>query len=64
MQQEGLGKELRGLFGDMKVGRRVVYPMHTQIRLLIDGSIAGATRVFDFEWLAADPSAPVERNPG
>jgi hypothetical protein len=55
VQQEGLGKELRGLFEDMKVGRRVVYPMHTQIRLLIDGSIAGATRVFDFEWLAAGP---------
>ena len=55
VQREGLGKELRGLFGDMKVGRRVVYPMHTQIQLLIDASIAGATRVFDFEWLAADP---------
>lgn len=41
--------------GHLKVGKRVVYPMHTQMQLLVDAAVAGAKRVFDFEWLAGDP---------
>lgn len=55
VQREGLGRRLGRDFGHLKVGRRVVYPMHTQIQLLIDAAIVGARRVFDFEWLANDP---------
>ena len=29
--------------------------MHTQMQLLVDAAVVGATRVFDFEWLAGDP---------
>lgn len=36
-------------------GEKLVYPMHTQMQLLLDASVAGARRVFDFEALAADP---------
>jgi hypothetical protein len=55
VQEEGLGRELRERFGRLKTGRNVVYPMHTQMQLLIDASVVGAKRVYDFEWLAADP---------
>lgn len=55
VQAEGLGRALYERFGHLKVGRRVVYPMHTQMQLLIDAAVAGAKRVFDFEWLAGDP---------
>jgi len=36
---------------------QVVYPMHTQIQLLIDAAMVGARRVFDFEWLANDSAS-------
>ena len=55
VQREGIGKTLRQKFGHLKVGKRVVYPLHTQIQLLLDASVVGARRVFDFEYLAADP---------
>lgn len=55
VQSEGLGRRLRCDFGHLKTGRGVVYPMHTQMQLLLDASVAGARRVFDFEALAADP---------
>jgi hypothetical protein len=55
VQREKLGDALRAHFGHLKQGSRVVYPMATQIHLLLDASIAGASRVFDIEWLAADP---------
>lgn len=32
-----------------------IYPMHTQMQLLVDAEVAGAKRVFDVEWLAGDP---------
>lgn len=51
----GLGRALRRHFGHLKRGRRVVYPMHTQLRLLIDLLAAGARRVFDVEAFAMDP---------
>jgi len=55
VQREGIGGALRRDFGGLKKGRQVVYPMHTQMQLLIDASVVGAKRVFDFESLAADP---------
>src|SRR5690606_3976834 len=55
VQDEGLGRTLRERFGHLKTGRGVVYPMHTQMQLLVDAAIVGAKRVFDFEWLAGDP---------
>lgn len=55
IQAESLGRTLYERFGHLKVGARVVYPMHTQIQLLVDAAVAGAKRVFDFEWLAGDP---------
>jgi hypothetical protein len=55
VQREGLGRRFQNEFGHLKTGARVVYPMHTQMQLLIDASVAGARRVFDFEHLAADP---------
>ena len=55
VQREKLGQRLFRDFGHLKSGKQVVYPMHTQMQLLIDASIVGARRVFDFEWLAADP---------
>lgn len=55
VQREKLGQQLARDFGHLKSGKQVVYPIHTQIQLLIDAAIVGARRVFDFEWLAADP---------
>ena len=51
----GLDWELRQLFGDMKRGPAVVYPMPEQLRLLIDANTVGEQRVFGLEALAADP---------
>src|SRR5690554_2539511 len=55
LQEEGIGRELRRRFGRLKQGHRVVYPMHTQLQLLIDAAAAGAQRVFDIEHVASDP---------
>lgn len=55
VQAEGLGRVLRARFGHLKKGRGVVYPMHTQMQLLVDAAVVGAKRIFDFEWLAGDP---------
>ncbi len=55
VQGEGLGRRLARDFGHLKTGKQVVYPMHTQMQLLIDAAVVGARRVFDFEWLATDP---------
>jgi Transposase DDE domain group 1 len=55
VQRERFGRRLARDFGHLKTGKQVVYPMHTQMQLLIDASVVGARRVFDFEWLATDP---------
>lgn len=55
VQRDGLGRQLAQQFGHLKTGKQVVYPMHTQMQLLIDAAVVGARRVFDFEWLAVDP---------
>ena len=52
VQREKLGQRLARDFGHLKSGKQVVYPMHTQMQLLIDASIVGARRVFDFVLIA------------
>ena len=55
LKKLGFDWELRQLFGDMKCGSQVVYPMPEQLRLLIDANAAGEPRVFGLEALATDP---------
>jgi hypothetical protein len=55
VREQGLHRELARRFGHLKTGRGVVYPMGTQLQLLLDMSVAGGQRVFDLEMLAADP---------
>jgi len=47
--------KLRDLFYRLKSGPLVVYPMETQLRLLIDAAVVGEHRVFAVEALASDP---------
>jgi hypothetical protein len=54
MRTEGIDADLARLFHRLKSGRRVVYPMEAQLRLLIDANFAGEERVFGLESLAAD----------
>lgn len=51
----GVPAELRRAFKRLKSGHMVVYPMETQVQLLIDAHVAGESRVFGIEALAADP---------
>jgi hypothetical protein len=55
LRAEGVDSELQRDFGAMKVGKRVVYTMGGQLRMLIDAAVAGQERVFGLEGLAADP---------
>ncbi len=50
----GLDRELARTFDEMKPGRLVVYPVSAQIRLGLGSYVAGETRVFGIEALAAD----------
>ncbi len=54
LRNEGVDRELRQ-FNSLKEGRQVVYPMHAQLRLLLDAQVAGESRVLGVEALAADP---------
>lgn len=54
-RNEGIDAEFERLFVRLKEGRSVVYPMETQLRLLLDANVAGEARVFGLESLAADP---------
>lgn len=54
LRTQGLDAELR-CFKRLKKGPMVVYPMPAQMRLLIDAFVAGESRVFGLESLAADP---------
>lgn len=54
LRRLGLDRELARTFDDMKPGLSVVYPMAAQIRLGLDLFVAGETRVFGLEALAAD----------
>lgn len=53
--RNGVDRDLRRLFFRLKDGVKVVYPMEAQLRLLLDANVAGETRVFGLESLAADP---------
>jgi hypothetical protein len=55
VRREGVDAELKRRFFRLKSSALVVYPMEAQLRLLIDANIAGETRVFGLEALAADP---------
>lgn len=54
-REQGIDAEFERLFYRLKAGRLVVYPMETQLRLLLDANIAGEHRVFGLESLAPDP---------
>jgi hypothetical protein len=54
-REYGVDEELRRHFFRLKAGRLVIYPMEAQLRLLLDANVAGETRVFGLESLAADP---------
>jgi hypothetical protein len=51
----GIDAQLRTLFGKVKAGSRVVYPMDAQLRLLLDANLVGEPRIFGVEKLGADP---------
>lgn len=53
-RRKGIDAELRRRFRRLKSGPTVVYPMEAQLRLLLDANVAGETRVFGLESLAAD----------
>lgn len=54
LRAQGVDAELRR-FNRLKTGKRLVYPMHAQMRLLLDAHVVGEPRVFGVESLAADP---------
>ena len=51
----GIDRVLHKLFNHLKTGRRTVYVMGIQLRLLIDLFVVGEFRIFGLEALAADP---------
>jgi hypothetical protein len=51
----GVDESLRYRFGRLKPGLMVVYPMQTQLRLLMDAAAVGEPRIFGVEALSADP---------
>lgn len=53
-RREGVERELKSRFGALKSGAGVVYPMDTQLRLLLDLAVAGQERVFALEALSSD----------
>ena len=55
LRRLGVDDQFRRLFGGMKTGPQVVYPMPTQLRLLTDAFAVGEHRPFGLEALAADP---------
>ncbi len=55
MRDLGVHEDLRRRFQRLKKGPLVVYGMESQIQLLIDAHVAGESRIFGIEALAADP---------
>jgi hypothetical protein len=53
-RKHGIDAELARLFFRLKRSPMVIYPMETQLRLLLDANVAGEHRVFGLE-LAPDP---------
>lgn len=54
LREHGVDRELGALFGHLKRGRRVVYPMSAQLRLMLDLHVAGEGRPFGIEAMAHD----------
>lgn len=54
-RKAGVDAALRKSFGHLKTHRMVVYPMEAQLRLLMDATLVGESRVFGLENLASDP---------
>jgi hypothetical protein len=54
LRKEGVDRQLRQ-FDQLKTSPQLVYPMHAQMRLLLDAHVAGESRVFGVEALSADP---------
>ena len=54
LREQGVDRELAVRFGHLKVGRRVVYPMGAQLRLMLDLHAAGEGRPFGIEAMAHD----------
>ncbi len=54
-RQQGLDRELSRRFSALKPVPRVVYPMGSQLRLLVDANVTSETRIFGLEALSADP---------
>ena len=50
-----LDAQLSDRFFDLKSGRMVIYPMETQLRLIIDATVMGEHRVFGLEGWAQNP---------
>lgn len=55
LRELGIDRELRRRFHRLKTGEQVVYPMQTQLRLLMDAFAVGEQRPFGLEALSADP---------
>jgi len=55
MREIGVDEALRDQFWRLKSGAMVIYPMQTQLRLLMDAAAIGEARVFGVEALSADP---------
>jgi hypothetical protein len=55
LREMGVDAHLRRLFGRLKTGAGVVYPMAAQLRLLMDVFAVGEHRPFAVESLSADP---------
>ena len=55
LRRLGVDRELARQFGSLKDDPRVIYPMGSQMRLLMDAFAVGEGRVFGLEALAADP---------
>ena len=47
----GIDAQLADLFGHIKIGKSVVYPMQTQMRTLMDAMAMGEQRIFYLESL-------------
>lgn len=54
VREHGVDRELGALFGHLKLGARVVYPMSAQLRLMLDLHVAGEGRPFGIEAMAHD----------
>lgn len=54
-RERGVDAQLARHFFRLKSSPMVVYPMETQLRMLLDANIAGEARVFGLESLAPDP---------